>query len=255
MFGAANTNRFELLFEDDVNNVPSIDKTAVKGKEIPRKEAETAKKPVDNKAKTTKPGISNTFVIILVAGKVEKVFVSNAPFPGKVNGRGGKPGRGGRPGRTVRDDRHSKTGIVDTEKKQRVWNAAPEKEGEEAVVEVAENEEVAEEKAAEPITKTLDQYLAEKTKVAVPLPQQRKANDGANDKQWKNTVVLEKKEEVFFAKAAPQKEVNRAPKPAKVKQVIPLTGYVAENKKTQDRKQPNKPVKVDFKDLNAFPSL
>jgi plasminogen activator inhibitor 1 RNA-binding protein len=53
---------------------------------------------------------------------------------------------------------------------------------------------------SEESTKTLEEYLDEKkASQNFRLQQQRKANEGSDDSQWKNTVVLEKEEDVFFA--------------------------------------------------------
>jgi plasminogen activator inhibitor 1 RNA-binding protein len=48
-------------------------------------------------------------------------------------------------------------------------------------------------------TKTLEEYLSEKKNgQTFRLNEARKANEGADDGQWKDTVVLEKEEDVFF---------------------------------------------------------
>lgn len=48
-------------------------------------------------------------------------------------------------------------------------------------------------------TKTLEEYLAEKKNTqSLRRNEARKANEGADDGQWKDAVVLEKEEDVFF---------------------------------------------------------
>lgn len=48
-------------------------------------------------------------------------------------------------------------------------------------------------------TKTLEEYLSEKKNgQTFRLNEARKANEGADDGQWKGAVVLEKEEDVFF---------------------------------------------------------
>ena len=51
---------------------------------------------------------------------------------------------------------------------------------------------------------TLEQYLATKKPVSVTLASARKANEGADGAQWKNTIVLNKTEEDFIHLAKEQ---------------------------------------------------
>lgn len=46
------------------------------------------------------------------------------------------------------------------------------------------------------VQKTLEEYLAEKKKLGADAA--RKANEGSDDSQWKDAVVLKKEEEDFF---------------------------------------------------------
>jgi plasminogen activator inhibitor 1 RNA-binding protein len=52
----------------------------------------------------------------------------------------------------------------------------------------------------EEAVKTYDEYLAEKAQKSldISLPESRKANEGADDSQWKDAVPLEKDEEEEF---------------------------------------------------------
>jgi plasminogen activator inhibitor 1 RNA-binding protein len=56
---------------------------------------------------------------------------------------------------------------------------------------------------------TLDEYLKTKAKPAFELPAARRANEGADDSQWKDAVPLEKEEEELFG------ELKKASKTAK----------------------------------------
>ncbi|KAG0304872.1 hypothetical protein BGZ99_002256, partial [Dissophora globulifera] len=122
--------------------------------------------------------------------------------------RGSRAPRGGRGGRHGGYDRHSGTGIVDSEKKeiQRLGDpAVAELEGEkDAVLSAQETSASFPAEPAEPeeVVKTLDEFLAEKAAKAlkVALPKARAANAGADDSQWKNAKVLEVEETGDFIK-------------------------------------------------------
>ncbi|RCH91750.1 hypothetical protein CU098_010349, partial [Rhizopus stolonifer] len=122
-----------------------------------------------------------------------------------------RPAGGGRSeftGRGRQFDRHSGTGIIDNEKKiNQGWGEAGTAEFEGANDVLDPNDPAAGEtrharanEDTEDNTKTLDEYLAEKKNAShnLRLNQGRQANEGADDSQWKNTVVLEKEKDVFF---------------------------------------------------------
>lgn len=49
-------------------------------------------------------------------------------------------------------------------------------------------------------TKTLEEYLQEKKSAQnFRVQETRKANEGVDDGEWKNAVVLEKEEDLYFA--------------------------------------------------------
>ncbi|KAG0352445.1 hypothetical protein BG005_008128 [Podila minutissima] len=113
--------------------------------------------------------------------------------------------RGARGGRHGGYDRHSATGMVDSEKKlKQGW-------GEPTVAALqgeqdAENE-VSRAPSPEPVepeapVKTLDDYLQEKASKAlkIALPTARAANAGSDQSQWKNAKVLEVEETGDFIK-------------------------------------------------------
>lgn len=57
-------------------------------------------------------------------------------------------------------------------------------------------------------TKTLDEYLEEKKNSQTFRVQEgRKPNEGMDDKEWKNAVVLEKEEDVFFTGKVKKKKI------------------------------------------------
>ncbi|KAI8344958.1 hypothetical protein BD560DRAFT_411778 [Blakeslea trispora] len=119
-----------------------------------------------------------------------------------------KPGRSEFSGRGRQYDRHSGTGIIDNEKKiTQGWGEAGTAEYESANDVLDPNDPAAAEtrhsrapEETEENTKTLDEYLAEKKSANqnLRLNQGRQANEGSDDAQWKDTVVLEKEEAVFF---------------------------------------------------------
>lgn len=77
--------------------------------------------------------------------------------------------------------------------------STPEKaEGEATETPAAESEE---NKEPEEVFKTLDQYFAEKAKPAAEVSI-RRANEGADEAQWKDAVVLKKEDEELFADLA-----------------------------------------------------
>ncbi|KAG9066144.1 hypothetical protein KI688_001363 [Linnemannia hyalina] len=117
--------------------------------------------------------------------------------------RAPRASRGGRHGGF---DRHSGTGIVDSEKKEnnRLGEpAASSLEGEKDAQVSAEAPVVAAEPVEpEPVVKTFDDFLAEKAAKALKLalPETRAANAGSDNSQWKNAQVLEVEETGDFIK-------------------------------------------------------
>ncbi|KAG0214179.1 hypothetical protein BGX33_002370 [Mortierella sp. NVP41] len=122
--------------------------------------------------------------------------------------RGARGGRGGRGGaRHGGFDRHSGTGIVDSEKKEhnRLGNATTAPfEGEKDAEETAKESRAATPEPVEPevAVKTLDDYLQEKAakSLKIALPEAREANAGTDGSKWKDTKVLEVEETSDFIK-------------------------------------------------------
>ncbi|KAI8576768.1 hypothetical protein K450DRAFT_255527 [Umbelopsis ramanniana AG] len=119
-------------------------------------------------------------------------------------------------------DRHSATGLVDSEKKvEQSWGHAESAEAEAATDSLkpkdpaaADTEEAVAEEEPEEQTKTLEEYLASKKAAAAALPEARKPNEGADDSKWKDAVALEKPEEedFFGGKGLSLKQKNKTKK-------------------------------------------
>ncbi|KAI8071302.1 hypothetical protein BC940DRAFT_294100 [Gongronella butleri] len=142
---------------------------------------------------------------------------------GRAEGRGEKrPQQGGRQ-RGRQFDRHSATGLVDNEKKEKQGWGHPETAEAEAAADTlspadpaAPEPEVAAPEPEENV-KTLDEYLAEKASkgLKVSLPEARKANEGSDEGKWKEAVAFTKAEEPDFLPAkekAAKKEKARKEK-------------------------------------------
>ncbi|KAF9577799.1 hypothetical protein BGW38_006755 [Lunasporangiospora selenospora] len=145
------------------------------------------------------------------------------PAPRAPRGSRKLPHRGGRHGGY---DRHSATGIADSEKKEKQgWGEPTTSE-----LEGAKDAELAEEGGTragtpepaepEPAVKTLDDYLQEKANRAlkVSLPNVREANAGADDSKWKGSKVLqiEETEDFIFMGKETVAKVRKSKKETKV---------------------------------------
>ncbi|KAI8099461.1 uncharacterized protein BX664DRAFT_321292 [Halteromyces radiatus] len=123
--------------------------------------------------------------------------------------RRGDKRQGGRPQRGRQFDRHSGTGIADSEKKEKQgWGHPETAEAEAAKDSVNPKDPAAAEEPVTPtepeeVVKTLDEYLAEKAlkSLKVGLPEARKANEGTDDAKWKDTVAFQKTEEPDYLPA------------------------------------------------------
>ncbi|CAM0136847.1 hypothetical protein VKS41_007428 [Umbelopsis sp. WA50703] len=133
---------------------------------------------------------------------------------------GGARREGGKPPRR-QFDRHSATGLVDSEKKvEQGWGHAESAEAEAATDAVKSSDpnapetEAAVEEEPEEETKTLEEYLASKKAAAPGLPEARKPNEGADDAKWKDAVALEKpdEEDFFGGKGQSLKQKNKTKK-------------------------------------------
>ncbi|CAO0790573.1 unnamed protein product [Mucor circinelloides] len=162
---------------------------------------------------------------------IDKKSVSKINKDAARAAKGGKPTKGarqqnGRPQRGRQFDRHSGTGIVDTEKKvNKGWGKAGSSEAEAAKDTLnPADPDAPEAEAAAPVeeeeqVKTLDEYLAEKANksLKVSLPEARKAND-ADDSAFKGTVAFAKEdfEEFYVAKETKTKKTTEKVRKEKV---------------------------------------
>ncbi|KAK4511262.1 uncharacterized protein ATC70_012477 [Mucor velutinosus] len=162
---------------------------------------------------------------------IDKKSVSKINKDAARAAKGGKPTKGarqqnGRPQRGRQFDRHSGTGIVDTEKKvNKGWGKAGASEAEAAKDTLnPADPDAPEAEAAAPVeeeeqVKTLDEYLAEKANksLKVSLPEARKAND-ADDSAFKGTVAFAKEEfeEFYVSKETKTKKTTEKVRKEKV---------------------------------------
>ncbi|KAI7870716.1 hypothetical protein BDF14DRAFT_1402041 [Spinellus fusiger] len=191
----------------------------------------------------------------------------------------------GRPQRGRQFDRHSGTGIVDTEKKEKQGWGHPESAQAEAAADVlapadpaAAEKEVATPEEPEEVVKTLDEYLAEKAAKAliVALPESRKANEGSDDTKWKNSVAFVKTEMPDFFTPKEVKSAKKTDKIRKEKVVVEIEQRFQEKARPAFReerrtgggdrrgrgnarrgnstRQSNGPA-VNLQDASLFPSL
>ncbi|KAF8961695.1 hypothetical protein BGZ46_001301 [Entomortierella lignicola] len=219
----ASTNIFDLLNDDAQDQTIQIPVVKKEVKPAAAKPAATATKPVDNKA-PRKDGARGGKPRDNDAPRGPRF--DRAPRDGSApraprGDRGGRAPRGGRHGGF---DRHSGTGIIDSEKKENKRLGDPTESSLEAEKDAAVTEEAAA-AAPEPVeveapVKTLEDYLAEKAakSLKIALPEARAANAGSDDSQWKNAQVLEVEETGDFIKMGKESiaKTKKGKKEAKV---------------------------------------
>ncbi|KAI8047559.1 uncharacterized protein B0P05DRAFT_565624 [Gilbertella persicaria] len=203
--------------------------------------------------------------------------------------KGGKPTKGrqqkeGRPQRGRQFDRHSGTGIVDTEKKiNKGWGKAgtSEAEGAKDTLSPADPDAPEQEVADAPVqeeekVKTLDEYLAEKANksLKVSLPEARKANDN-DESAFKGTVAFSKEEfeEFYVSKETKTVKKTTTEKTRKEKVFVDIEQRFQEKPRAEFRKNDrrgrannnnkgrrgpkgsNNGPAVNLQDVTAFPTL
>ncbi|KAI9275333.1 hypothetical protein BY458DRAFT_473382 [Sporodiniella umbellata] len=185
-----------------------------------------------------------------------------------------RPTKDGRPRRGRQFDRHSGTGIVDSEKKiNKGWGkpGKSEVEGAKDTLNPADPDAPEQEApvAAEPeeAVKTLDEYLAEKANKSlnVSLPEARKVDDSAFE-----GAVVHSKEDVgeFFVSNKEAKAKKTTEKSRKEKVVVDIEQRFQEKPRNDFRKNDRRDNKnkgrkstksnaanVNLQDAAAFPSL
>ncbi|KAI9468129.1 MAG: hypothetical protein EXX96DRAFT_592028 [Benjaminiella poitrasii] len=153
--------------------------------------------------------------------------------------KGGKGRQNGRPQRGRQFDRHSGTGIVDSQKKiNKGWGKAGQSEAEadKDASEAPEAEVAAvEQQQEEEKVKTLDEYLAEKANksLKVSLPEARKANDD-DSAVFDGAVVVSKQEaeEYFVGQTAQPKKTKSST------EKVPRKVFVEIEQRFQEKPRP-----------------
>ncbi|KAI8874912.1 hypothetical protein K501DRAFT_264490 [Backusella circina FSU 941] len=191
--------------------------------------------------------------------------------------QGGRPQKEGRPQRGRQFDRHSGTGIVDSDKKVKQGWGNPETAEAEAAADVlspsdpdAAEKEVAAPAEPEEVVKTLDEYLAEKANksLKVSLPEARKAND-SDEAAFKGTVAFAKEEFQEFYVAKETKSSKKTEKVRKEKVFVEIEQRFQEKARPEFRKNDRRGGRgngrrtqknsaspaVNLEDSSAFPSL
>ncbi|KAJ2589901.1 hypothetical protein H4R99_007297 [Coemansia sp. RSA 1722] len=203
----------------------------------------------------------------------ERVKEHSRPVHQSQRGRGAFRGRG------RQFDRHSATGLVDSEKKEKQGWLGDEKAlvEDDAKAATEAKKDLAEGGAATPVVeeepeevvKTFEDYLKERESSSLEGDRSlRKANEGAVDKaQLKGAVALSREEEDFFAPAQSQK--TRKQRERKEKTFVDIEQRFVEDQPRRgafrggrggqrgDRRGngSSRPTRVNINDERAFPSL
>ncbi|KAF9382688.1 hypothetical protein BGX21_001756 [Mortierella sp. AD011] len=257
----ASTNIFDLLNDDAPDQTIQIPAVKKEVKPAAAKPAATATKPADNKA-PRKDGARG--------GKPRDGDDRAARGPrfdrAPRDGAAPRAPRGGRNaprnGRHGGFDRHSGTGIVDSENKENKRLGDPTESSLEAEKDAATEDAAAattpEPVEPEAVVKTLDDYLAEKAAKAVKisLPETRAANAGSDDSQWKNAEVLCVEETGDFIKMG-KESVAKARKGKKESKVLIKDIEVRFTEPAREPAAPRAPrgAAVNVDDQELFPSL
>ncbi|KAJ2347887.1 hypothetical protein IWW50_004039 [Coemansia erecta] len=181
-------------------------------------------------------------------------------------------GRGAPRGRGRQFDRHSGTGLVDSDKKQKQgWLGAPEDMPADEASAAAEAAKDAQDGAMTPmeeepeeVVKSLDDYLGERAKSSIDSKRElRKANEGVAQSALKQGVELNKTEEDFFAPTIVRKSRKNRERKEKVF-VNEITQQFNDQTRgafrggrggRSDRRPNTRQAHINLGDKNAFPSL
>ncbi|KAI7903017.1 uncharacterized protein BX663DRAFT_531112 [Cokeromyces recurvatus] len=174
-------------------------------------------------------------------------------------------------GRGRQFDRHSGTGIYDNEKKiNRGWGEAGTAEFQGAHDVLDPNDPDAAEtgtpraETPQDNTKTLDEYLQEKKNTQnFRLEQGRKPNEGVDDSEWKDAVVLEKEEGAYFVGKETETKLKSKNKKEKVYLEInqpshrPSRGGQRQGRGGRNNQRNNRSTEgtLNLSDSTAFPTL
>ncbi|KAI8325716.1 hypothetical protein GQ54DRAFT_193160 [Martensiomyces pterosporus] len=278
----ASSNLFALLPDNAEDTEVNVNIAKQAKKKAPAKAAATPAAPAAERARPAERSLKRDYPARgghrrvagrEAAGGDETVYPTHDKDRSRAAARGGRgrgPARGGR----RQFDRHSATGLVDSEKKEKQgWlgdDKATVEDGEKAADEAKKD---GEEGAATPaveeeeeVVKTLEDYLKERASSAVDTERTiRKANDAGVDKnQLKGSVTLDKKEDVFFAPIAAQK--SRKQKDRKEKVFVDIEQRFTDEQRRgafrggrggarNERRGGARQARVSVNDERAFPSL
>ncbi|KAJ1937577.1 hypothetical protein FBU59_004707 [Linderina macrospora] len=278
----ASSNPFALLPDNAVDTEVSVQ--AIKGaKKAAAAAKTTAATPAAERAQPAERSLKRDYPTRgghrRTVGRNAGASEETAAYPthDKTRSRPSGPRRGGRPegGRPPRRqfDRHSGTGLVDSEKKEKQgWlgdDKATVEDGEKAAEQAKKDGEESAAPAVEEVeedVKTLEDYLKERATTSVDTERAiRKANDaGVDKKQLQNSVQFTREEDVFFAPIAAQK--SRKAKAQKEKVFVDIEQRFTDEQRRGafrggrggqrggDRRGPRQ-GRVDVNDQRAFPSL
>ncbi|KAF9997197.1 hypothetical protein BGZ65_007213 [Modicella reniformis] len=228
----ASSNIFAVLSDDTPDQ--EIQNSATKEAKPAAKSGATASKPpaADNRAPRNDGPRANNRPRDNDAPRGPRY--DRAPREGEPTPRprgGPRAPRGARGGRHGGYDRHSGTGIVDSENKENNRLGDPtasslqaEKDAALSAVDTTTAPVTPEPVEPEEVVKTLDDYMAEKAakSVKLGLPEARAANAGVDDSQWKGAKVLEPQVTEDFIKVGKEDSVVKSRK-VKKETKVPFT--------------------------------
>ncbi|KAJ1958980.1 hypothetical protein GGI12_004579 [Dipsacomyces acuminosporus] len=275
----ASSNLFALLpdnAEDTDVNVAAIKQTKKKApaKTTAATPAAERARPAERSLKRDYPARGGHRRVVGREGAAagdETVYPTHDKDRSRAGARGNR-GRGPARGRGRQFDRHSATGLADSEKKEKQgWlgdDKATVEDGEKAAEEAKKDSEegaapVVEEE--EEVVKTLDDYFKERASISVDTDRSiRKANDAGVDKnQLKGSVAIDRTEDVFFAPVAVQK--SRKQKDRKEKVFVDIEQRFTDEQRRgafrggrgprTERRNGPRSARVNVNDERAFPAL
>ncbi|PIA15793.1 hypothetical protein COEREDRAFT_93009 [Coemansia reversa NRRL 1564] len=278
------TNKFALLpdnaMSNDVDSATAVLEKKNKKQQQQQKQAKPVA-PLPERARPSeraiKPDYPSRGGFRSGPGREQRGGDSQQPAFARRERREGAPsqrGRGAPRGRGRVDDRHSATGLVDSDKKKKQgWLGSPEdmprdgdKAAEEAEKDSAQDGVATPVEEAEPEEKvrSLNDYYSTLGSSKVDTKHNlRKANEGVDKKLIKGTVALSKPEEEFFASTVSRKKNKQ--KERKEKQFVDIEQRFNDQTRgafrgargdgsRNDRRGPRQ-NNVNLNDKNAFPTL
>ncbi|KAJ2556729.1 hypothetical protein EV175_001808 [Coemansia sp. RSA 1933] len=279
----ASPNAYTLLLDNATDsNVPVVPGSGKK-KQAPKPAAAAA---AAKAAKPAAPAVPTTTVSTGRGGSRRTFVRDSAETPeyvssGRTDNRSQRPRGGAAPRWRGRQfDRHSATGLVDSEKKEKQgWLGDTEAlvaDGEKATEEAKKDNQdgaatpVPAAEEPEEVIKTLDDYLKEKSSKKLDSARNlRKANEGGVDKsQLKAGVALQRVEEDFFVATVGPK--TRKQKERKEKIHVDINQHFVDQQRrgafrsnrneggprnSNNDRRPKRPQRANINDERDFPSL